>query len=605
MQDEPETTEQTTTPDQHIKEVMGPTAEESKPVSVPNESAVPAVETGEVVQPETPVDDSSERVPDDQEVEKAFKNNAIGWQEKFKHHWRHYWRRPYAKLYTFGGLGVVVTALLWIPGSRYFLLNNIGVRSSTSISLYDETTKQPLKNVQVSARGITSVTGADGKAKLEHVKMGRTKMVIKRRAFADIEKTLTLGWGSNPLGNLELHPIGAQYTFFLRDWLSNQPVEGAEARSGDLSGFSDRNGKLVLTVDASQNQDISVDVVAKSYRTEKVSLGSTSKDITQLQLVPGRKQPFVSKQAGKFDLYSIDADGKNETMVLKATGTEQEQMGLISHPTDEVAAFISTREDVRNSEGFLLSTLTLVDLSNNSTHKVAQSERLQVIGWVGTRLIFAQISAGASAANAARQKLLAYDYKTQKTVELAKSNSFNDLLLIGKDIYYAPSNIYTPKVPSGLFKITAEATNKQTVFDKEVWNIFRNDYTSIDLSVQQEWYKFDLNSGARPVKQSGPPSSQKNRIYTDSPDGKHSLWVDERDGKGALLLYDVAAKSEKVIASQAGLNLPVRWLDDHTVVYRIHTPQESADYVLNTAGGSARKIRDITHTDGQNRWYYY
>lgn len=614
----------------HVEEVMGPTVEESKPVSVPNESALAPSEVGEVVVPEesvqtdhneldsepaeaTETSDSPDQDSLEEDVnsneesvkEEPKPNNTIGLSEKIKHAWRKYWRLPHAKLYTAAGITTFILLISLVPFSRYFLLNLVGVRSSMSISLYDETTKQPLKNVQITARGMTVVTGSDGKATFQHIKLGRTRLDIKRRAFAPVQKTITLGWGSNPLGNLELKPVGAQYSFLIIDALSSKPIEKAEAGSDDLASLSDKDGKLVFTVDGSSDQDLQITITANGYRKEKVTINNDTNKTQTVKMIPGRKQPFISKQSGRFDLYSTDIDGKNETVVLKATGNEQPEIGLIAHPTDEVAALVSTRDNIRNKDGFLQQTLTFVDLSDNTTRTITHSERIQVIGWIESKLVYAQITAGASAANAARQKLNAYDYKTQKTEQLASSNSFNDLLVKGKDVFYAPSNAFTPNAPAGFYKISPEATNKQSVLDKEVWNLFRTDYNNLTLSVQQDWYQYKLGSTDKPTKLPSAPANIKNRIYSDSPDGKNSLWIDERDGKGTLLLYDLELKSDKVIAAQAGLDYPVRWLSNNSVVYRIHTPQETADYVLNIEGGKAVKIRDVTQTEGMGRWYYY
>ena len=105
-------------------------------------------------------------------------------------------------------------------------------------------------------------------------------------------------------------------------------------------------------------------------------------------------------------------------------------------------------------------------------------------------------------------------------------------------------------------------------------------------------------------KESNQPSNLTSRIYSDSADGARSLWVDQRDGKGVLVLYDKDSDKEKALVSQAGLENPVRWLNNTTLVYRIHTPQETADYVLSIEGGSAKKIRDVTSTYGVDRWYH-
>ena len=80
--------------------------------------------------------------------------------------------------------------------------------------------------------------------------------------------------------------------------------------------------------------------------------------------------------------------------------------------------------------------------------------------------------------------------------------------------------------------------------------------------------------------------------------------MEERDGKGVLLAYDTITKTDKALKTQSGLISTVRWLSNNTVVYRIHTSQETADYVLNLDGGEAKKIKDVTNTIGIDQGYF-
>ena len=126
----------------------------------------------------------------------------------------------------------------------------------------------------------------------------------------------------------------------------------------------------------------------------------------------------------------------------------------------------------------------------------------------------------------------------------------------------------------------------------------------MSASVGQDWYNLALNNDGF-VKASGAPPVLKSRLYVDGPDGKRSLWIDERDGKGVMITYYTENKQEKVIQSQGGLKNPVNWIDDSHVVYRIANGQETADYVLSFNGGEPQKIKDVTNVAGVDRWYYY
>jgi hypothetical protein len=428
-------------------------------------------------------------------------------------------------------------------------------------------------------------------------------LTVSKRAFAEVSKPVTLGWGSNPLGSTSLKPIGLQYSFVVTDWLSGKPVQKVEALSGESSAFSDEQGKIKLTVDKDQEK-IEVQFKKQGIRTEKVTATDTKAE-QALKLVPSRKHVFITKRSGKYDVYKVDVDGKNEKLVLAGTGKERDDMVLVPHPGKDLAVLVSTRDGKRNSDGFQLSTLTIIDLEDDSISSVGQSERIQVVDWAGDRLVYVQIAAGTSAANPKRHRLMSYSANDESNKEIATSNYFNDVLFARGKLYYAPSSAYQAGVNVSFFSSDPDGSNRQVIFGEEVWNAFRTSYDHLVLSKDQKWYDYTIGSNSKPSKMDGAPANLTNRLYVDSLDGDRSLWTETRDGKGVLLSYDIGAKKDSVLKAQSGLKNPIYWLNDQVVVYRVNTPNETADYVMSLDGGDARKIRDVSDTGGIDKWYYY
>ena len=505
---------------------------------------------------------------------------------------------------TIGLIMLGIVASLAIPTSRYFVLNTAGVRASVSIKVLDDKTSLPLKNVEFVVDGKSTKSDGNGDAKLDKVKLGKLKVIIKKSAFAELKKTVTLGWGSNPLGEQRLVPTGTQFTFTAKDFTSNKPVADTEVNFGDSSAKFNPEGEAVLTIPTVEDDQIEVTVSAKNYRDEKVKISTTTKDKTNVAMVPAKKHVFVSKRSGKLDLYKTDVDGKNQAVILAATGIEREEsLSLSSHPTKPVVAFASTRENNRNQDGFLLTTLNLIYLDTNEVVKVAQSERIQIVDWSGDYLVYVKITQGASEANPNRHKIMSYNIEQQTEKELASTNYFNDVVSVNGVIYYSPA-VYKVNGKVGLYRVNADGTNKKTIYDKEVWNLFRTTYDKFSLSVGQDWYELNLpNDEVKKV--GGAPSVLKSRVYVDSPNHKQSIWVDVRDGKSVLLNYSVDKKSDQALVNESGIKNPIYWLDDDHVVYRVADGDETADYVLSLSGGEPKKIGDVTNTIGIDRWYYF
>lgn len=522
---------------------------------------------------------------------------------KVKNFFKAWWGNRIARNTTIVAIILILIGIVAYPTTRYFLLNTAGVRAKASVTVIDNSTQQPLKNVSVSVGGQTGTTDDEGNVKLSKVKLGSSQLVIKKRAFATVDKKVVLGWGSNPLGEAKLEPAGVQYTFKVVDFLSNKPIENAEAVSGESSAFADQEGKIVLTLDKDEADSSEATIKAKNYRDEKLELGEDTSE-REVKLVPAHKHAFVSKRSGKLDVYKIDVDGTNEEIALAGSGAERDDMVIVPHPTDNVIAVVSTRDNQRNKDGYLLSTLNLVSLTDNKVTTVGKSERVQVIGWSGTRLVYIQIAEGASATNPKRHRLMSYDMQKEESQELASANYFNDVLMANSVVYYAPAAAHQNGADVSLFRTNPDGSNKQVVYNKEAWNVFRTSYDQLTIAVQQDWYEYSLLTQKAPNKIT-PPANPSSRIYITSPDGKRSIWMDTRDGKGAMIVYDTESKKEEVVKTQSGLKYPASWVSDDTLVYRINTDQETADYVLNLSGGDPKKLRDVTNTSGIDNWYYY
>lgn len=517
------------------------------------------------------------------------------------------WSNPRTRYGLIGGLSLLIFVLALIPNSRYFILNTAQVRASVELTVIDNSTLQPLKNVTVKAADISAQTDSDGVVRLEKVKLGRTTLRIEKRAYAAQEQSITVGWGSNPLGEYQVVPIGAQYTFFIRDFMSGKPIPGAEASSGDGNARADEEGKLVLALDTSTMEDsaqISVDISADGYRDETMNITVNNKETQSIGMVPARKHVFVSKRSGKYDVYSVDIDGKNERRIVGGSGYERDDITLIPHPSKNYAAYIATRENTRNQSGYLLSTLYILDIESGDLMRIDQSEQIQAVGWSKSgRLVYVKIAAGASGTDPKRHRLMSFNNEDHSdTKELASSNSFNDVMMANERVYYAPSNIFQEVEPA-MYVIDPDGKNSQKLLGKEVTSITRTDHETLHLSANNEWYEHVL--GSPMASSTSAPGSQLNRLYADSPSGERSVWIDDRDGKGVLLSRAIDTGEESVLIERGGLQLPMYWLNDDYLIYRVADGRETADYLLNVSGGQAQKIIDVTDTKGITRWFYY
>ncbi|HEV7455015.1 MAG TPA: hypothetical protein VGO07_07185 [Candidatus Saccharimonadales bacterium] len=513
---------------------------------------------------------------------------------------RSFWRSKVVRyllvLIIVGGL---LGAGFW-PVSRYYLLNMASVRASSSVLITDELTRQPLKNVKVQLAGVSVFTGSDGQAKLQVVKVGPSVLRVTRPGFETYERAMTVGWGSNPLGTIALKAVGMQYTLQVQDYFTGKGIAGAEVSGGDASALSDKTGKAVLTLAGTQLADLPVQVSRQGYRTESaVAKGLTTAHVTPVSLVTSRKAVFVSKQSGKYDVYSSDADGQNKQVILPGTGTENANISLAASADGTRAALVSTRDDQRSADGTLLNTLSIITVGTGDNVVVAHAEQIRLIDWIGTRLVFEQVSTAASTPANAKYSLIAYDYAANSRLQLAAANKFGTVLTAQNDVYYAISATDAdPSAKAGLYKVNTDGAGRQTILEKEVWSTYRTDYNTLAMQTSDGWTAANITTGA--ITQISAPSAYVSRTYAENPAGTgQSLWVDVRGGQGVLLRYDKQTGKEVEAQTHIGLSNPVRWLTDDAAIFRVVSSSEIADYAASTlGGGAAHKIADVINTYG-------
>lgn len=573
-----------------------PNISEAKEESLVQQDPLEDPKTDQAVDEITRAESDEILAAEDAKTAPVTNNKKLSFKQKLKNFFSAWWANKWARRGTIAAIILLLIGSVAWPGSRYFILNTAGVRSSASLKITDRSTGMPLKNVSVMLGTLRTKTNGDGVASFKQIKLGVQDLQVERVAFAPINKKITIGWGSNPLPGIDLKAVGAQYVFNLSDYLSGKPINDAEIISGDASAFADKKGKVVLTLDNPESDTIEARIKTNDYREEKVSFAAATKTAFDMKMVPGTPVVYVSKQSGKYDLYKVDVDGKNKQKLLGGTGSERRDgISVAVSPNGAYAALVSSRGTKRDANRYLLDTLTLIDTKSGQSRVIDDAARIQLVDWVGNQLVYVASYAAPSAAYAQRQRLVSYNTEQSAQHLIATSDYFNGVASIGGAVYYAvaPSD---PKLQPGLYKNRIEGGKQTTIFNKQVSTLVRTSESTVMLETMDGWYAYKIGDPTA-HKDDAPTDPYANRQYFMAPGGMKSAWLDNRDGKGVLLVSQ-QKNDDKVIATAAGLGTPVRWLSKNTVLYRVNSNSETADYVKNIDGGEAKKISDVTATSG-------
>jgi hypothetical protein len=268
----------------------------------------------------------------------------------------------------------------------------------------------------------------------------------------------------------------------------------------------------------------------------------------------------------------------------------------------EQVALVSKRDKTVNQDGYPLQTLSVVNVASGRVLTLDHSERIQVIDWNGDKLVYVKIKAGTSAGNPGRYQLMTYDYEKIARTQLASANNFNDIVAAKGVLYYAASNNFTGGV-SQVVRINTDNSGKKILIDNtDVWNVARTAYNALGLSTFEATYSYKFGAEEAEKVSDTAATDGEGRFYLDSPDLRRAAYVENRDGKGVLYAYNPETNKETLLANASGVTTPLRWLNDKTVIYRVATPGETADYAVSIDGGAPKKIVDLTNTTGAGRW---
>lgn len=516
-------------------------------------------------------------------------------KHRFFYKW---WHNKWARWLTVLVLLGATSGCAATPVARYWVLNTAGVRVESSVKVLDGKTGLPLKSVRFVIDGKTADTDVSGEARLRELALGPHSMRIEQPGFKVIEQHITLGWGSNPLGVYRLEASGVSYVIELQDRLTQKPLAGVQAVNGEATALSDKNGKLTITLPSIQDAADPVTLNKSGYRTEQVMLDVDARKATKTSMVAAHKTVFVSKQSGKYDVYKSDLDGKNAQVLLAGTGSETANISLAVSPDGSKVAVVSTRDGQRDGSGQLLSSLLIVNMSDGNAVSIAKASQIQLIDWVGQRVIFEQVSSEPTTPANARYSVVSYNISDGTRIQLGAAKKLNAVFSAQGVIFYAvAADPADSAFKPAFYKVHADGGGKQAVVNAEIWSGQRVDYHILNLQhADGGWLAYDLRTDR--TNDIIDPVSYAHRPYADNTSGSRSLWVETKDGQGVLELLDVAANKPRSVVSVPGLTYPVRWVTDEIIMYRVVTGGEVADYAVSLAGGPALKIADVVNSYG-------
>ena len=521
----------------------------------------------------------------------------------FKEHWADKkWRAKFIA----GSVVLLLLLSLLIPPVRYGFLNLIGLRTRSTFKVVDAETNLPLSGADVQLAGKETETDKNGKVELTGLKHGKTNLTIEQAGFAKVDEEVTLGFGTNNFEDFELKTAGTRFSLLLEDFFSEDPIKDTTVTFGESTAISDDKGVAELVIEPTSKEEISVTIDSEDFADKEYKVSTTTDEQQTLELLPSRKHYFISQRDGGFGVYSMLLDGSEQEVLLEPTGNEEADIRLSIHPDGKIGALVSTRAGERNSDGFLLKNLDIIDLESGEAQTIATSERIELLDWSGDKLLFISQSTGTSRGNPERTKIRSFTIGGIEARQIAASNYFQDAIVADGVVYYIPYD-YGARRVGGVRRVNVDGRNDiEIASNTNIYRLFRTSYDEFVYEVafpSSQWFRFNVDSGSG-TELPGRPADLREVVFQASQDGSQAAFVERRDGKGVLLLTDTETNEDSVAVTQSGLENPVQWLRDDLVVYRVVVGGETADYILNLNNDEQSKLIDVYHADGIDRYHY-
>lgn len=511
-----------------------------------------------------------------QNVWQRFQTAAFGW-------WGTPWKR-YGLLFL---LLLIIGLLLFVPHLRALSLNAVGYRSGLIIHTVDHTTAVPISGVTIKIGNTTGKTDENGMLRVKGLPLGDTQVTISKPAYATIKKPVEIGVRVADLGDVDLTLTGQRYVYEMKDYVTEKPIKGVSLQVGETTAVSNKEGKATLALIPPDDEPLSLMATAKGYRTETVVVPPSATNVVVIKLVPEVKEVYVSKQSGRYDVYKVDLDGKNSEVLLEGTGLETPQIALQMSPDGKQVAVVSTRDDKKSTEGYLLSALTIVDVASGDAKVVEHAEAISLVGWKASAIIFKETVAGASASNTSRQKIMLYDTDKDKRLQLAAANSIIGQWIGAEKLYYAASGSGADTT-DGFMQIGFDGAGQEQLSSEDIWEVQQTGASEFKLKTATKWLLFKKGSDA--VGETTPPAAALT-TYVESPSGTQAAQLEKTGSVTTLRIIDAA---DKVTTVETGLSVHsvVRWASESSLVFRTVSGSDAAEYVVGASGGQPKKITD-------------
>jgi hypothetical protein len=495
---------------------------------------------------------------------------------------------------------IICVVLLSVPRTRWPILNFIGFRSDINIQINEDRSKSPITGVFLSLEnGSTAISDEFGKATFRHTTLGPHTLQLEKNGFGKTEQKIENGLNNN-YSTINLKIVGIKLDVVIKDWLSGQPINGAVVKYQKNSATSDKAGLASLVIHPTDERSVDLGISGQGY-LPKILNTEVAIASREVSLVSDQKNYFISKRDGKFDIFVSNLDGSGQRKIIEATSKESDSLLQFSISRNNQKAILIANRDGKVTSSRMVAGVYVIDLEKATLQKIDEGSDIQFFGWADDNAVYSKTDPNLKYDDASFTKLQSYSIAKSKLTEIAQTNYLQVGLAAQNKVFYLPSDSYREVTNAVLTSFDFSNQSRRTYLaDKVINYATRASFNSIEIQDSSGAnYELQISNGAVKAIDRQPRDDIK---FASKHDGGQVLWVDKRDGQGALLIRSATANDERVVVKLGGLTWPVRFVGDRLAIARVVTSQETSDYVIDLPSSKISKIVDVSNV-GSNFGY--
>ena len=520
---------------------------------------------------------------------------------------------------SFVALIILALVTAWfVQPSRWWLANVFATKNTVTITTITpavgEAKASKLRNVAISVNGQTYKTDDSGTVHIADLPYGQTSITATKAGFQTIDYGVTLdvdpffhAFGGKAADDaarsveLSMQATGIPVAFKAVDYVSGKPITDGEFAVSDVVAKPDKNGLVSLKVPGTDAHKVTVAATfGGSYIDKKFDVELNSKSAADVTFVPGGKHYFVSKRDGVLTVYGSNLDGSDIQPIVVGTGQETNEIAFAVSPDGKYGVLSSSRDGARDAKKNILQRVYVVDLATKQLTRVDEGATVTYADWAGEKLVYTTTNYDASAGSYP-STLRSVEASTKRVYNF-ESADYISVSTVGADkvLYLKYSNSGDAQSSSPVLRqAPMNATTMKTLGEKVDYDAYLQlDFNRVAFKTGQDqtWHEYGLNNDSlKTISQPGSGSTTVRYVATANADGSKRLIIDQVDGKYTLFMKDMGTGAETKLYGAAGLGGPIRWIGN-TIVFRVVTSEQTADYVISIEGGEPKKITDVTAT---------